>query len=51
MELDGKVVIITGSGRGIGAATAELCARNGAKVVVCDINTEWGENMTKRSAG
>ena len=48
MELDGKVVIVTGSGRGIGAATAELCARNGAKVVVCDINTEWGENTTKR---
>lgn len=48
MELDGKVVIVTGSGRGIGAATAELCARNGAKVVVCDINTEWGESTTKR---
>jgi 3-oxoacyl-[acyl-carrier protein] reductase len=34
MFLDGKVAIVTGSSRGIGAATAELLARHGAKVTV-----------------
>jgi 3-oxoacyl-[acyl-carrier protein] reductase len=36
--LDGKVAIITGSGRGIGAATARLFAAHGAKVVVSDLD-------------
>ena len=34
--LDGKVVAITGAGRGIGRATAEFCAGEGASVVVND---------------
>ncbi|MBL8156042.1 MAG: SDR family oxidoreductase [Anaerolineae bacterium] len=36
--LENKVAIITGSGRGIGAAAALLFARHGAKVVVTDID-------------
>src|SRR5512138_2230466 len=48
MDLKDKVVIITGSGRGIGAAAADLCAENGAKVVVCDINDEWGHKVVNQ---
>ncbi len=36
--LDGKVAIVTGSGRGIGAATAKLLAAEGAAVVVSDLD-------------
>jgi NAD(P)-dependent dehydrogenase (short-subunit alcohol dehydrogenase family) len=35
--LDGRVAIITGAGRGIGGAVAELYAREGAAVVINDI--------------
>ena len=45
MDLDGKTLIITGGGRGIGATTAELCAENGANVMVADVQAEWGEKV------
>jgi len=41
--LANKVAIITGSGRGIGRAAALLFAREGAKVVVSDIDSEPAE--------
>jgi NAD(P)-dependent dehydrogenase (short-subunit alcohol dehydrogenase family) len=37
--LDGKVVVITGAGRGIGREIALLCAREGAAVIVNDLGS------------
>jgi NAD(P)-dependent dehydrogenase (short-subunit alcohol dehydrogenase family) len=47
VKLAGKVAIITGAASGIGRATAELFARQGARVVVADINTEGGADIVK----
>ncbi|SEQ90578.1 3-oxoacyl-[acyl-carrier protein] reductase [Lentzea xinjiangensis] len=38
MELSGKVAIVTGAARGLGRAYAEALARNGAEVVVNDVD-------------
>lgn len=36
--VEGKVAIVTGSGRGIGAATAKLLAQHGARLVISDLD-------------
>jgi 3-oxoacyl-[acyl-carrier protein] reductase len=37
--LDGKVAIVTGAARGIGATIAAVCARDGARVVAIDVES------------
>ena len=46
-KLDGKVAVVTGSGRGIGRATAALFAQEGASVVVNDIDPVPAEEAVK----
>lgn len=52
-RLHGKVALITGAARGIGAAQAHLLAANGAAIVIADMRDELGEATAKaiRDAG
>ena len=47
-RLQGKVVIVTGAAGGIGATTAEVLAREGAAVVVADIDLQQAEKQAGR---
>jgi 3-oxoacyl-[acyl-carrier protein] reductase len=49
--LDGKSAIVTGSARGIGRATAELLAEQGAQVLVNDLDGDIAEQASKEIAG
>lgn len=48
LGLTGKVAIVTGSARGLGAATARRLAEEGAKVVITDINADLAQEFTQR---
>jgi len=43
-----KVAIVTGGGTGIGEATAELLASEGATVIITDINADKGREVAER---
>jgi len=45
--IENKVAFVSGGGSGIGRAVAEAYAREGAKVVISDINTEHGDETVK----
>lgn len=47
MRLENKVAIVTGAGSGIGAASAKLFAKEGAKVVVADWSEEGGQKTVE----
>jgi 3-oxoacyl-[acyl-carrier protein] reductase len=47
MRVQGKSIIVTGSGGGIGEGIAKRLAEQGASVVVNDINREAGEKVTQ----
>jgi 3-oxoacyl-[acyl-carrier protein] reductase len=49
--LDEKVAIVTGSARGIGRATAELLADNGARVLVNDLDGDVAEQASSEIGG
>jgi 3-oxoacyl-[acyl-carrier protein] reductase len=49
--LDGKAAIVTGSARGIGRATAELLADQGARVLINDLDGDVAEQAASEIAG
>ena len=50
-EFSGKVALVTGSGGGIGLATAKAFAEAGAKVVIAEISTKLGEAAAQAISG
>jgi NAD(P)-dependent dehydrogenase (short-subunit alcohol dehydrogenase family) len=47
MNLENKVVLIVGGASGIGRASAELCVKRGAKVVIADFQEETGQTVAR----
>ena len=47
-KLDNKCAIVTGGASGIGFATAQLFAEEGAAVVIADINAKQGKRAEQK---
>ena len=50
-QVEGKVAIVTGGASGIGAACAATLAREGAKVVVTDLDDTGGRDVVDKISG
>ena len=50
-RLKGKVALITGSARGLGASIAKHFSNEGAKIILCDINTDLVHKMANELGG
>ena len=51
MDIANKVFIVTGGASGLGEGTARMLAREGAKVVIADLNVEKGEALASELSG
>jgi NAD(P)-dependent dehydrogenase (short-subunit alcohol dehydrogenase family) len=51
MDLSNKIIVVVGGAMGIGKATAELCAKRGATVVVADFNETEGKATANTLGG
>ncbi len=47
MDMNGKTALVTGASSGIGKCVAELYAREGASVLISDVNEELGQAAAK----
>ena len=48
MRLEDKVAIVTGGAHGMGKSTCEIFAREGAKVVVADVDDQAGQDLAQQ---
>ena len=48
MKLENKVAIVTGGGKGIGAEICLRLAKEGAKIVIAEMDIESGKNTQKK---